>query len=318
MTATLEQLRAEHQAQFIGPELLKLLERVASATARTYPPSYSDAGVWNDEAIKDVLHDWIADRLLGRRDLTKLLAGAASVSALRAGLTKSLGQLLTNRRERDSATNLYTRTLKLLRTDPSFERVGASTKAHEQLWGLSALKPAAPSTAPLKQRLEVAAELSDDDLAVVRYGPFAAKSSPVLREPALKRFVTHLLANLGALTLPDILEIMRRRFALAEPEQLELTADMTTRDVPPHNEAIRRIIARSIVARTTERDTALLSALNETEDVAKAADLAGVGRAEVQHALDRLLYKVAMEAVDEDDAENISGKVIESLFNADR
>jgi hypothetical protein len=318
MTVTLEQLRAEHQAQFIGPELLKLLERVASATARTYPPSYSDAGVWNDEAIADVLHDWIADRLLGRRDLTKLLAGARSVSSLRSGLTRSLRQLLTNRRERDSATNLYTRTVKLLRADPFFERVGYSSKPHEQLWGLSAQEPTGPSTATLKRRLEVAAELSDDELGVVRYGPFAAKSSPVLREPALKRFVCHLLANLGALTPADILEIMRRRFALAEPEQLELTADMTTHDAQPHDEAIRRVIARSILARTSEADAALLAALNVTEDVAKAAKVAGCSAADVQHALDRLLYKVAMEAVDEDDAENISGKVIESLFKPDR
>ena len=153
---------------------------------------------------------------------------------------------------------------------------------------------------------------------MVRYGPFAAKSSPILREPALKRFLCHLLSNLGALSPTDILEIMRRRFALVEPEQLELTEDIAAREAEPHDEGMRRVIARSILARTTEADARLLSALAATEDVVKAAERAGCSAAEMQHAVDRLLDNVAHEALDEGDAENISGLVLESLFNADR
>lgn len=318
MTATLEQLRAEHRSHFIGPELMALLGRIASATARTYPTSYSDAGVWNEDAVADVLQGWVAERLFGRRDLTNLLAGARSVASLRAGLTRSLQQYLTNNRERDSATNLYTRTVKLLKDDPDFSRVGSAPKAHEQLWALADQSLSGPSSASLKQRLEAAAVLSDDDLDVVRYGPFSLKSSPVLREPALKRFVSHLLASLGALTPADIMEIMRRRFALVEPAQLELTEDIVAASPDPYDLATQRVIARSIVSRTNEADAQLLSALGSTADIREAAKLAGCSASDMQHALDRMLEKVALEASDDGDARQISGLVLESLFNTDR
>ena len=321
MTDTLQHLRAEHEAQFIGPELMRLLERVASATARTYPPSYSDFSVWNDEAIADALQGWVAERLVGRRDLTKLLAGARSASSLRSGLTRSFQQFLTNGRQRDSATNLYQRTAKLLRTDRDFEPVGSSSKAHDQLWTLREKPYSGPSTAMFKRRLEAAAELSDDELAVVRYHATSLWSSPVLRGPALKRFVTHLLTELGALTPADILEIMRRRFALIEPEQLELTEGLDARDPEPHDAAAQAVIASSICARTSEADARVLAALAETEDVGKAAQTLGYSKADVQHAFARLLEKVALEGIDEEDSHQIAGLVLtsfESLFKPDR
>ena len=320
MTPTLEQLRAEHEALFIGPELMRLLERVASATARTYPPSYSEFGVWNEEAIADALQGWVAERLLGRRDLTKLLAGARSAASLRAGLTRSFQQFLTNGRQRDSATNLYQRSVKLLRTDSEFKALGASSKAHDQLWTLSASPSTGPSTATLKRRLEVGAELSDDDLAVVRYRSMALKSSPVLREPALKRFLTHLLSELGALTPADILEIMRRRFALTEPEQLDLPEDLDTREPESHDAVAQAVITRSICARTSQDDAVLLAAIAVREDVADAAQALGRSSADVQHAMERLLENVAMEGIDEEDANQIAGLVLasfESLFKQD-
>ena len=320
MTPTLEQLRAEHEAEFIGPELMRLLERVASATARTYPPSYSDFGVWNDEAIADALQGWVAERLLGRRDLTKLLAGARTAASLRAGLTRSFQQYLTNGRQRDSATNLFQRTVKLLRTDSDFEALGASSKPHDQLWTLRESPATGPSAATFKRRLEAAAELSDDDLAVVRYRSVSLWSSPILRAPALKRFVTHLLTELGALTPADILEVVRRRFALTEPEQLDLTEDLDTREPEPHDAVAQAVITRSICARTSEDDAKLLAALGACEDVADAAQALGRSSADVQHALERLLEKVALEGIDEENAHQIAGLVLasfESLFKQD-
>ena len=321
MTQTLDQMRVEHRAEFIGPQLLQLLARVASATARTYPPSYSDSGVWNEEAIADALQGWVTERLVGRKDLANLIAGARSLPSLRAGLTRSFRQYLTNGRERDSALNLYQRTVKLLRGDPDFEPVGSSSKPQDQVWTLASGPTDGPSTAPFKRRLEVAAELSDDDLAVVRYGPASLKSSPILRAPALKRFVSHLLAGLGALTPADILEIMRRRFALPEPEQLELTDDLATREPQPHDEATRRIIADSICARTSENDARYLAALATTQDIAGAARALSCPATDIEQALARLVHRVALEGIDEEDADQISGLVLtsfESLFKQHR
>jgi hypothetical protein len=314
MTATLQQLRAEHERDFVGPELKRLLERVASATARRYPPSYSDAGVWNDESIADALQGWAIDRLIGRKDLTKLLAGARSAASLRAGLTRSFEQYLTNGRERSSATNLYQRTVKMLRTDADFQRIGNARKAHEQLWTLASDPQQAPSSTELRTRLQVAAELSDEELNVVKYGAFSLKSSPMLRQRDLKRFLVHLLAGIGALTPADIMEIMRRRFALVEPESMELAEDIEPSEPTVHDQATQEAIARSIAARLGAERTRLLAALADHEDFAAAAQGAGTDERSVRRAYADMLAMVTAEAVEPDETEHICGLILETLF----
>ena len=314
MSVTLEQLRTEHEAQFIGPELKHLLERVASATARTYPPSYSDAGVWNEDSIADALQGWTAERLVGRRDLTKLLAGARSVSSLRAGLTRSFEQYLTNGRERSSATNLYTRTVRMLRSEDEFQPVGNAPKSHEQLWTLAADPKPGPSETDLRTRLRVAAELSDEELPVVKYGPFSLKSSPILREAALKRFLLHLLVGVGALTPTDIMDVMRRRFALVEPGLDELAEDIEAAEPSAHDQTTQRTIARSVAARTGAEESRLLAALAEYEGFAAAAEATGSTEASVRRAYSEMLAKVTGDAVDPEETEHICGLILEILF----
>src|SRR5258707_15403238 len=111
---TIEALRAEHKAEVIGPLIKDLLEKIVRATAPTYPPlEYSDAQVWNSEALEDALHGWVAERLLRRGDLAAMLLRASTIAHFRAMLTTSFGQFLTNRRPRTSATNLFTNTKKM-------------------------------------------------------------------------------------------------------------------------------------------------------------------------------------------------------------
>lgn len=314
MTVTLEQLRAEHERDFIGPELKRLLERVASATARTYPPSYSDAGVWNEESIDDALQGWATDRLIGRRDLTKLLAGTGSVASLRAGLTRSFEQYLTNRRARSSATNLYQRTVKMLRSDADFRPVGDAPKAHEQLWTLASHPHEGPATTDLRTRLQVASQLSDEDLKVVKYGPFSLKSSPILRAPSLKRFLAHLLAGVGPLTPADIMEVMRRRFALVEPESVELAEDIEPSEPTVHDQATQRVIAQSIAARLGAERARLVAALAKHEDFAAAAKAAGTDEPSVRRAYANMLAMVTADAVEPDETEHICGLILKTLF----
>jgi hypothetical protein len=314
MTVTLEELRAEHERDFIGPELKRLLERVASATTRTYPPSYSDARVWNDESIADALQAWTTDRLIGRRDLTKLLAGARSIASFRSGLTRSLQQHLTNGHERTSATNLYQRTVKMLRSHADFQRVGEAPKTHDQLWTLAVDPCQAPSSADLRARLRFAAELSDEDLHVVKYGPFSLKSSPILREPDLKRFLVHLLARAGALTPADMIEVMRRRFALVEPELVELGDDVEPWEPTAHDQAAQRAIAKSIASRVGANRARLLVALAEHEDFGQASQAVGTDEASVRRAYADMLAMVTADAVEPDEAEHICGLILETLF----
>jgi hypothetical protein len=314
MSVTLDKLRAEHGRDFIGPDLKRLLERVASATARTYPPFYSDAGVWNADSIADALQGWTAERLIERRDLTKLLAGASSEGSLRAGLTRSFEQYLTNKRERSSVTNLYARTVKLLRSDADFQAIGRAPKPHQQLWTLAGSAHDGPARRDLRARLKVAAELSDEQLEVVKYGPMSLKSSPILRAAPLKTFVTHLLHGAGALTPPDIIEVMRRRFALVEPESVEISAELEVLDVATHDQVAEREIARSIAARLGKDRARSLKALAEAENFATAAEAIGEDEAAIRRAYTEMLAMVAEDAVDPGEAAHVCGLILETLF----
>ena len=313
MTVTLEDLRSEHQASFIGPELQYLMERVATATLRTYPPSYSPAGAWTPEAIADMLHDWALERLIARKDLTRLLAGASSIGALRAGLTTSLRQYVINRQERTSATNLYERMGKMLRTDKDFMKIGSSSKAHEQMWAPAGAQDVGPCTVDLRGRMRVAYELTDEDLAVVTYKS-TKKSSPILRAPELKRFVVHLLSSLGALTPTDIMEIIRRRFALVDPKTVELHEEIERNGYSLHSEATQPEIVRSVVSRLGKERVRLLGALHEHEDLAAAAKATGISTMRLHEAYADMESMVITQTDEPDQVNHICGLIIESLF----
>lgn len=309
----LEALRAEHEAEVIGPTLAKLLARVAVATAKTYPPEYSPTGTWNDEAIEDVLHDWTEDRLLRRKDLSKLLAGARSEGALRSGLTTSLGQHLTNHRRRSAATNLYKRILAMLRDDNAFESVGATGATADQLWTLTANPSQAPSSLGENELVRLAFELSDGDLAVIRYGPHSLKESPILRKPALHRFLAHMLKGAeGALSPATLINIVRRRFNLVEPEDVAIEK-ATDVEAPMRNIDIGALAA-SVISRMGRERCELIVAQAEHEDPAAAAMTAGVDIPTIERALSETLALVAEHATDADEARAIYKVVVERLF----
>jgi hypothetical protein len=315
MSVTLQQLQDEHQREVIGRELARLLARVATATAKTYPPDYSPAGVWDDAAIEDALQDWTEDRLLRRNDLSKMLAGARSVGALRAALTTSFGQHLTNRRRRSAATNLYKRMLKMLRDDEPFKPVQATRNPADQPWTVSGLS--ATDLSPLSESdlVRLAFELSDDDLAVVRYGPHSLKESPILRKPALHRFLLHMLTSAeGALTPALLIEVMKRRFNLVDPELVELHEAEEVDEPPTAAAGEVEATAASVIARLGQRRCDVLMAFTRHGAVESAAQAHGVDPAVVERTLSETLALIAEHAADRDEAAAIYDRVIEKLF----
>src|SRR5207247_2118643 len=118
MSATLEDLRREHAEHVMGSKLCQVCEDVVRATARTYPASeYAEARAWNMSSLEEALQDWVTVRLLGRGDLSKMLAQAATSGSLRGMLSRSFAHFLVNRRKPSAAANLFKRTTKMLRED---------------------------------------------------------------------------------------------------------------------------------------------------------------------------------------------------------
>ena len=315
MSVTLQQLYDEHRREVIGPELARLLARVATATAKTYPPDYSPAGVWDDASIEDALQDWTEDRLLRRKDLAKMLSGARSVGALRAALTTSFGQHLTNRRRRSAATNLYKRMLKMLRDEDPFEAVQASRSPADQPWTVRVASAADPSPLSESALVRLAFELSDDDLGVVRYGPHSLKESPILRKPALHRFLLHMLASAqGTLTPALLMEVMKRRFNLVDPEPVELAEAEEVGEPSTATAAEIEAVAASVIARLGQRRCDVLVAFTRHGAIEPAAHAHGVDPAVVERTLSETLALIAEHAGDRDEAAAIYDRVIEKLF----
>ena len=299
MTQTLESLRREHDEVGIGPHLDDLLRRIVRATAQVYPPTeYSRAKVWNQEALDDLLQEWVAERLFGRRDLDTMLSTAVSLPAFRRALSTSVSQMIINHREKSSAANLFKRSRRILQSGTRFVSITPGASPASELWTLAetAGRGASEQTGALTA---IAWELDDDVLEVVRYGPTSLKSSPILREEALLRFLEHLLTRAdGALTLGQILDVMRRRFNLLVPIDAELNDKLANSSLTPLQSVEIEDLATSVLARMGHERARIVRAfatvggdVGETADGTRAECAPGDCNRSRGHDLDRRIRR---------------------------
>jgi hypothetical protein len=313
VSATLDDLRREHAEHVIGDKLADLLERLVRATARTYPAAeYSDAGVWNDASLSDVLHDWVEVRLLRRGDLAKMLAQASSLGALRGALTRSFRQFLANRRERTSSSNLYQRMTKILRDGSPFVAVGASTRSGEQLWALED-RPVDRTPKSLRALVEAAFELDDETLKMIHYRQNSLKSSPILRNPKLREFLIYLLMRAeGALDQATIHQVITRRFNLWVFDSTELELGLTEAeevDEPDLSQDQRRDIIASVRMRLGKER------IDEIHTFARATEEETLKDPKrLPKVVSEALTLIAEYAPTSQEAEAIYDDLVESLF----
>lgn len=314
MIPTLESLRREHEDMGIGPQLDDLLRRIVRATAQVYPPSeYSRAKVWNQEALDDVLQDWVSERLFGRNDLWAMLSTAASLPVFRRALSTSLSQMIVNHREKGSAANLFKRSHRILQSDPEFVRVTRGPSSAAELWTLARTSRSAPSEQPIAALAAIAWELSDDALEVVRYGPTSLKSSPILREGALRRFLAHLLANAdGSLELRQIVDVMRRRFNLMVPIDAQLSDQLANSSLTPLQRVEIDDLTSSVLARLGSDSVRVLQRLVAHDGhVAQTAEELGVKGIHVVGVLREIMTAIAEYAESYDEAKAVYDRLIE-------
>jgi hypothetical protein len=206
------------------------------------------------------------------------------MKALQGALTTSFSQWLINRRPRTSIANLFKRAQFMLEQDPSFTAVGRATKAALQQWTVSGAPASQPSESSLAELVSISRQLTDDELYLVRYGPFSLKSSPILRQPGLHAFLRHLLGNArGTLSLGQIAETIRRRFGLYEFEARELDDTL----VSPAQDVLRSVEQRDLARRllanlTPDGVVALRTISDQGGDIAKAALVSKSSEAELE------------------------------------
>lgn len=316
----IEDVRREHVDAVIGPLLIDMIATTVRLTASSYPPlEYSPSGTWDSAAIDDLTQDWVMARLLERGDLGLLVHVARSLPALQALLKRSLRQHMINRRQRTSATNLYSRMTKLLRKDPAFTCASSPSGGTGQSWSLADQPAQVEASHDVVARLIKAAHSrSDADLEVVKYGPYSLKSSPVLREPALRGFLIYLLTEAGGLIqTDDLFQVIRHRFNLVDLPQTEL--DDAHEDPRPSVSSMveARVLAQAVRAQLGEEIRSVMALVDAENDLAAAALSLGVTAATITEAVEHLQALIAEYAESVEEAQSIYRVLIESLYGGD-
>jgi hypothetical protein len=273
----LQAYRDEYQQVGIGPLLEKLLQRIIVATVRQYPAlEYSKDGTWSNAACEDLLNDWVLARLVARGDLGIMLGSAATIGVFRAACTTSLRQFIANGRRRSIAGNFYKRVQYLLSHDQGFVRLSESDCGIDQLW-TTVGGGTAPCTLSNRQLLKIANELTDADLAVVHYGPFSHKLSPILREPKLRSFLVHVMTRSnGALSLRRLLEVIALRFGFVTEENVELDPAVPSNDPNAFEDAAVIDCARGVLVRLNAEEAAgVREYFRANAEFSRAAEAAG-------------------------------------------
>lgn len=314
---TLDELRSEYQRAGIGPLLHALLDRIVWSTVREYPAAeYSTSRSWDRAGCEDALHDWIVQRLWGRGDLHVMLMSAVSVGQLRAALTTSLRQHLGNKRRKSIASNLYRRMRSMMQKDGStFRHTGPDAMGAQQHWTLVARDAEVPSTLSVSDLAGFACSLSDDQLGVVRYGPFSQKLSPILRDPKLREFLVAILTHAdGSLSLATIIEVMRIRFSLPTEEHVELNEDLEDSRPDPSETAAVNAAARSVVARLDCGAAAILAAYFEADGKCEvAARKCEVPLPTARESISRA-FRIICEYADSPEHATVILRTVESLL----
>ena len=204
----------------------------------------------------------------------------------------------------------------MLAEGEEFEAVGAASRPPDQAWTLSREPRRSASPLSLLQLVHIADRLTDEQLSVIRYGPYSLKSSPILREPALRQFLVFLLENAGgAVALSTIADVLRWRFRLFELEDVVLDDFVEAREPEVSLQVEHAIAAESVLARMGSDRVAAIRAFEEAEgDFSAAGAALGGGRREGEKAVSEVLHLIAELATSTEDARATYEVLVEKLF----
>lgn len=326
----LQALLDEYASVGIGPSLDAEIRRAAEVTIRTqrFPPSFSPFGRWDAETIADLAQEWTTERLLRLGHLDMLLLTNTSLVGLRKGLTLSFRHFVLSQRQRGAADNLFHRAAEAFERDDRFRlTANAKTRAH-QVWGLRAWPESRPQFEGSEDVL-LAAGWQIAEFSAIRYGEHARKSSPILSNADLPRFLERLLQEVGApLSLTQIIFVMRYRFNLLEADHRSLDQPSgrdQSDERPPlsagiaandnvEQEVVVRELALAVIKDMPPRRRAVIVAANEPGmTLARIAERLDCSRGTVDNEIRRTIASIAGQADGEQEAGAIYRSVVELL-----
>lgn len=260
----LEAYLTEYQAEGVGELLYDLIMGTIEHVTKRYPPTvYSPNGIWDDDAISSLCHDFVVEKLLQAGWLEHYLLSLETLAQFQRVLERDFRHYLINRKNTTEFQNLVKRVRRMLHDDTSF-RNQSQTNAGE-LWGLSSWA-----------EKDVIQELED----VVR-AMFSTSLPPLIRYRTSSKKVSHLISNQDLQRLLDstfreldryvgfslLVDALRYRLNLFDVEVVSLNEPLkygssTYADIVPSEGEKSSIdlpeIARQIVEQLSERQKQIL------------------------------------------------------------
>jgi len=260
-------------------ELLEECRRIVGLLIRTsgLPPHYSPYGVWSEEAIEEVLADWIEARLMSRGQLLAIMQRAPVLPVFRRMAETSIRQHLIDSLKRSQAANLHARVTRRLSEDERFKGLGTGGAA---LWMLrdGSAEPFAGNDRDL-----VAVAWSLGEFHVIRYEPDAGKLSPLLEAEELDHFLVGML-GVGAMSVATIMRALRMRFAVedhAPEEELDHEQEGSRRE--PESEVVIAELVTATLAELTQRQAEVLVGVDEGLSGSDLAQQLGCSTGTISH-----------------------------------
>jgi len=189
MTPDFGALVSEYQAEGIGQTLYSFISDIVVGVTHRYPAAYySPNGIWDEDALSGMCHDFIVDKLLRYGLLDHYLLSLQTVVQFRQVLQRDFRHFLINRRRKDELYNLVHRVRRVLITKDQFAKTSSG------LWGLQGW-----STNEAIQRLDavVQAMYKVDLPPVSRYKAASRKVDHLISTPDLERLLAGTFKELG-------------------------------------------------------------------------------------------------------------------------
>lgn len=278
----------------ITPALYGFLHRLVAAHVRQrfVARAVSPGGRVDNEAVQELVHEWLAERLLAG-GLRSAFDAVASPKGLARYLETSLGNHLATKARERGGPRLLVRARRILEADPgSYQLFRRHDSWLRTEWGLSGWRPDTPPFGASDDEL-VRAAYSLGEFAIVRYSAASDREDPVLSADDLHRFLDGLFAQLHQLlTLAQIDTALKRRFSFAYPSSaldLEQAPEAWSTDLQPGEELRISQTAREILAEMTSRQlTILRDRVGERLTLEQLAERHNISRGTADNELRRI------------------------------
>lgn len=303
----------------VTPALYGFLKRVVMALARGggLAPALSPTGKWDGEAIDDVLHDWLSERLLPG-GLARAFEVAASPRVLSRYLEKAFRNWLVSKARSRGRPRLLVRARTILRTDPEFRAFVEAPVPADEWWGLDQWDAPTPYQGSDADLITWAYSV---DFTPLRYTAGSRLADPVISNPDLERMVRAILERAGSLlTLRHFDIALRGRFAHAyEDEPQALEGIEREEDKLTWSDVIEvRATAREVLMELTKRHVEILEGRAFGLTLDQLASRLSISRGTVDNDLRRAGAIIRAHLLDDSRAEEVLESLLEIAFEEGR